>query len=219
MRGVLLGWLCLALPAAAQPPDCAAAARALWPEATAARATCVLAPWAADISAVAELTDEGDLRVGLLRASGQPVARGRIEALTLAPPWSPILRFEPLPRIAPGALGVTVSNGHFSTSGSLSSLSLHVFLRRDDVLLPALAVLRGAAHTHAAPCRPGQGRPCRQGWTRHWGMSASGPASDTSPPVLILRDGRAGQVVSRHRWAGQAYFPAVFDRTPPVPPG
>lgn len=222
VRSALL--LCVAVPATAQTSDCSSVMRTIWPDRTDQQQSqplqCALAAWPGGLLAIAVLMDDGDIRAGLLhQGDRQPIARGGIQSLTLAGPWSPILDIKPLPMVAQGAIGVTLTNGHFSTSGSLSSQSLHVFLRRDRMLSPVLAVLLRAGHTREARCRPGQAPPCRQGWTRHWRLIATGPASDSMPPGLTLRDARTGRVISRHRWTGQAYTPSSFARTPPIPPG
>lgn len=62
------------------------------------------------------------------------------------------------------------------------------------------------------------GRGRRAGWQRRYRVDPQ-PAAAGAMPEILVRDARSGRVVSRHRWRGDAYHPAIFDRLGPIGPG
>jgi hypothetical protein len=187
---------------------------------------CALVPWTGGLSAVAVARDETVL-VGLIRGAPDFAATeavGEVEALSIDPLWSPSVEIVPVPLIGRGGdtIGVRLSNAYVSTGRSTATEALHVLLRREDTLVPVLAVLLRAEHSAERPCPRGRRPPCRTAWSRQWVLDAAGPAPPRAggrPPDLVVRDARNGAIVSRHRWTREGYRPAVFDRTPPLGPG
>lgn len=214
-------------PAAAAEPGCADAVALLRPDLLdtpallrAQPGRCAVAAWPDRRLAVAVARDD-TLLVGLVR--GAPgfetvEASVEIEALALDPLESPSVEILPVPVIGPMALGVRLLNRAEAPGRRTETEALHVLLPREDVLEPVLAVLLRAEHAAEHACPRGRPAPCRTAWSRRWTLEAAGPAHGGTPPDLVLRDGRGGAVASRHRWTGQGYSPAVFERTPPLGP-
>lgn len=221
--------LLLPAMARAEAPPCAEAARLVWPDDAEMHrligfsgSFCAIASWPGggpQTYAVAAARDD-TLMLGLLRGGATPrvLARGAAEALAFESLQTPLLQIDPAP-LGPGqpAIGVRLSNSATTTGRSDSTEALHVFIRRDAELAPVFAGYLRAAHSETGPCARNRRAMCRSGWERRWTITPS-PARGGRPPELVVRDARSGAIVGRHRWRGQAYQPAISDRTPAIGP-
>lgn len=135
---------------------------------------------------------------------------GQIPAVKIDPFWTAnaqIMRQTPLG--AAPVVAIKLSNSYLSTSRSTTTEAVHFFLRQDKTLVPIFASLTMAGHSEG-----------KLRWQRTWRITAEGRPNEAGvPPVLVVRDGRSGESVSRHRWRRSAYHPLIFDRTPPLGPG
>lgn len=177
-------------------------------------------PWpAADGVFVVVVPDGQDgMRVALMRAGtdGAPqivAGPAEIEPITIDPIWTCLMDVDDLaPLGGRPVVAVRLHNSYLSTGRSSATESLHLLLRDGEALRVVFGSLLSASHSEVGP------RGQRTGWQRRWRVVPVG-GRPGGMPDLVVRDARSNATVSRHRWAGEAYRPPVFDRMPPLGPG